>query len=59
MNFEENGIHLTKRLKKLFQEFRNEFPSAALKGYTWGEYEKNRKDGYRQLTLFEEEIPFE
>lgn len=56
--FEENGIHLTKRLKKLFQEFRNEFPSAALKGYTWGEYEKNRKDGYRQLTLFEEEIPF-
>ena len=36
MNFEENGIHLTKRLKKLFQEFRNEFPSAALKGVGCG-----------------------
>lgn len=58
-SFEENGIHLTKRMKKLFRELRNEFPSAALRGYTWGEYEKNRKDGYQQLTLFEEESPFE
>lgn len=58
-SFEENGIPLTKRMKKLFRELRNEFPSAVLRGYTWGEYEKNRIDGYRQLTLFEEESPFE
>lgn len=43
-SFKENGIHLTKRMRKLFQELRNDFPSAALKGYTWGEYEKHRKD---------------
>lgn len=57
-SFEENGIYLTKQMKKLFRELRSEFPSAALRGYTWGEYEKNRKDGYHQLTLFEEESPF-
>ena len=37
----------------------NEFPSAALKGFTWGEYEKDRKDGYQQLSLFDEESPFQ
>lgn len=56
--FKENGIHLTKQMKKLFRELRNDFPSAVLKGYTWGEYEKHRKDGYQQLVLFEEEVPF-
>lgn len=58
-SFKENGLHLTKRMKKLFRELRNDFPSAALKGYTWGEYEKHRKDGWHQLTLFEEELPFQ
>lgn len=57
-SFKENEIHLTKRMKRLFRELRNDFPSAALKGYTWGDYEKQRKEGYRQLTLFEEELPF-
>lgn len=58
-SFQENGIQLTKRMKKLFRGLRDDFPSAALKGYTWGEYEKHRKDGYHQLTLFEEELPFQ
>lgn len=58
-SFKENEIHLTKRMTKLFRELRNDFPSAALKGYTWGEYEKHRKDGYHQLTMFEEELPFQ
>lgn len=57
-SFKENEINLTKKMRKLFRELRNEFPSAALKGYTWGEHEKYRKDGYHQLTLFEEEQPF-
>lgn len=57
--FKENRLSLTKPMRKVFLKFRNEFPSAALKGYTWGEYEKNgRKDGYHQLSLFEEELPF-
>ena len=57
--FKDNGISLTKRMNKLFRELRNDFPSAVLKGYTWGEYEKKRKDGFHQLTLFEEELPFQ
>lgn len=58
--FKENNLSLTKSMRKAFLKFRNEFPSAALKGYTWGEYEKNgRKDGYHQLSLFEEELPFQ
>lgn len=56
---EENNLSLTKSMRKVFLKFRNEFPSAVLKGYTWGEYEKNRKDGYHQLSLFEEELPFQ
>ena len=56
---EENGISLTKAMRKVFRKFRNEFPSAVLKGYTWGEYEERvGKDGYHQLALFEEELPF-
>ena len=56
----ENQIAFTKTMRKVFLKFRREFPSAALKGYTWGEYEKSgRKDGYRQLSLFEEELPFQ
>ena len=55
----ENNMPLTKTMRKVFREFRNELPSAVLKGYTWGEYEKDgRKDGYHQLSLFEEELPF-
>ena len=55
----ENNMPLTKAMRKVFREFRNELPSAVLKGYTWGEYEKDgRKDGYHQLSLFEEELPF-
>ena len=57
-SFDGNRIHLTKKMKKMFRELRNEFPSATLKGYTWGEYEKNRRNGYHQLTLFEEDLPF-
>ena len=57
---EENNISLTKSMRKIFREFRNEFPSAVLKGYTWGEYEEHiRKNGYHQLSLFEEELPFQ
>lgn len=58
--FKENNLSLTKPLRKAFLQFRIEFPSAVLKGYTWGEYEKNgRKDGYHQLSLFKEELPFQ
>lgn len=56
--FEENDIRLTKQMRKKLRAFRNELPSAALKGYTWGEYEKERKAGYHQLSLFEEDLPF-
>ena len=45
-------------LRQQFLKFRREFPSAALKGYTWEEYEKGRKDGDHQMSLFEEELPF-
>lgn len=55
----EHQLSLTKAMRKVFRKFRNELPSAALKGYTWGEYEKDRKDGYHQLSLFEEEQPFQ
>lgn len=55
----EHQLSLTKAMQKVFRKFRNELPSAALKGYTWGEYEKDRKDGYHQLSLFEEEQPFQ
>lgn len=55
----ENQISLTKAMRKMLRKFRNELPSAALKGYTWGEYEKDRKDGYHQLSLFEEDLPFQ
>lgn len=58
-SFDENKVCFTKRIRKMLLEFRNEFPSAALKGYTWGEYEKNRKDGYHQLSLFDDELPFQ
>ena len=58
--YKVNSLSLTKPMRKVFLKFRNEFPSAALKGHTWGEYEKNgRKDGYHQLSLFEEELPFQ
>ena len=55
----EHQLSLTKAMRKVFRKFRNELPSAALKGYTWCEYEKDRKDGYHQLSLFEEEQPFQ
>ena len=54
----ENGIALTKNMRKKLKKFRDEMPSAALKGYTWGEYERHRKDGYHQMSLFEDELPF-
>lgn len=55
----ESNMLLTRAIRKMFHEFRNELPSTALEGYTWGEYEKDsKKDGYHQLLLFEEELPF-
>lgn len=55
----ENHLSLTKSMRKMLLKFRNRLPSAVLKGYTWEEYEKNRgKNGYHQLSLFEEELPF-
>lgn len=56
--FEQKEIVMTKTMEKKLLKFREEFPSAVLKGYTWGEYEKDRTDGYHQLSLFEEELPF-
>ena len=55
---EEKGDVMTKAMRKKFLNFRKEFSSANLKGYTWGEYEKYRKNGYHQMSLFEEELPF-
>lgn len=40
-------------------EFRRDYPSAALKGFTWGAYEKEKAGEERQPTLFEEGNPFE
>ena len=56
---ENYKIHMTKAMGNIFLKFRNEFPSAVLKGYTWGEYGKYRKDEYQQLSLFDEESPFQ
>lgn len=59
-SLKENGTSLTKPMRKWFLTFRNELPSAVLKGYTWGEYEKDgRKDGCHQQSLFEDELPFQ
>lgn len=58
-SFDENGIRLTKKMKKTLRKFREEFPSAALKGFTWGEYEKDRKEEFHQLSLFDGELPFQ
>ncbi len=56
--FEENGLRLTKRIRKQLGKFRREFPSAVLKGYTWEAYEKEKVGHGRQMTLFDEELPF-
>ena len=55
---EENGLRLTKRIRKQLGKFRRQFPSAVLKGYTWEEYEKEKVGDGRQMTLFDEELPF-
>ncbi len=54
----EAGERLTKTTEKELKKFRKAFPSAALKGYTWGEYETIVCDGARQLSMFEEDSPF-
>jgi len=49
---------MPKTLEKALKKFRKDFPSAALRGYTWGEYEANISGGARQLSLFDQESPF-
>ena len=56
--FEENSLRLTKRIRKQLGKFRREFPSAVLKGYTWEAYEKEKVGHGRQMTLFDEKLPF-
>lgn len=53
----ESNVPLTRVVKKVFREFRDEPPSAVLKGCTWGEYEKGgRKNGHHQLSSSEKEL---
>lgn len=63
LNWAENelkgsGERLDYNFKKLILRLRSIMPSAALKGYSLGEYEKKKAEGYQQMSLFEEENPF-
>lgn len=41
----EHQLSLTKAMRKVFRKFRNELPSAALKGYTWVNMRKTERTG--------------
>lgn len=55
---EEYGGKWSKKLCKMIGELWEQHPSAILKGYSFGEYNKINNGGNRQLSLFDEELPF-
>lgn len=55
---EDNDIKLTKKIKKIISDIINEHPCALLKGYSFGEYNKTGGTEYRQLSMFDEDLPF-
>ena len=52
------GIRMKKNLEKQLKKLFRQLPTAVLKGHTWGEYEKEKVGDGRQMTLFDEELPF-
>ncbi len=54
----EYGGRWSKKLSEMITQLWKQHPATVLKGYTFGEYQTINNHGFRQLSLFDEELPF-